>query len=1146
MNQKGYFVLGLDVGTNSLGWALLDLVSQKIIAASVAVFAAGKNKTPTGKEESRNAVRRLKRGMRRQFFRRRQRKAALLEALQILGWIEKDLPKQGKAWEKWLALCPYQLRAEALERKLTLEELARVFYNLALKRGFKSNRKALSEEEGSKKEEDTETKKTTKKAKSDKKEDAKPSMEEMLGATRKALAEGGFQTLGQYLYSLQKIESPQAAGLKPKIRGNHRAERKLYQEEFDRIWQAQVGFFAAQEIDLNQHSRFEDVIEKVVAGRFQNEVRSKGLAYLFKEYLVFFQRPLKSSRHLIGKCTLFPTKKRAAMSHPLYQKFRIWDKLAHIRLTGAGMQNEPLSMDDRHKIVQKLETVEKQTIKQILKLIDKSDYQTNFKETDIVMGNKTALKMRKIFDPPKPAAKNAKNRKERNQLFGIVPQSEEADFYQSWDSFSEEEQIEIWNAIENIAQDNEWLAEYARKKWQLSEERIQILKKTHFEAPYGRLSVKALRQILPYMENEGMDFSNACAAIGLSHSEGIGAQNQDFLGEVPNLRNPLVQRSLSVIKKVVNEIIKKYGKPNEIHIELARELKLPLQAREKIDKQNRDRAAEHERIKDTLQNDFKIISPSRQDIIKYKLWKECDETCPYTGDKIRKSELFSHTYEVEHIIPYSRSLDDSFGNKTLCRTDFNRKKANLTPYEMKEKGLIKAPEYEAMLERVRNFKPFSAKKFQRFTKNITDFTEGFENRQLTDTAYIGTETRKYMLQIAEKETDVILTNGGTTAELRRLWGFNSILKDEETDEKKRDDHRHHLIDAIVIALTNRSLIKRLADENQVSDKLKALLSTKDQDKRFSYPKGWESLRHEVKEVAENALVYHHFRKRKRGTLHDDSLYGRAYLPFSGKPKEDEKGQPYYTIRKKVEALTIPELSKIADKTIRLMVFQKLEEGGISKEVLDNLKEIDKRENTLRKKLKKESPPNYEERAEPKTTMERIKEVLQNLSLPSKNPYFQSVPIKKLRIQNPENTFVFVKGRKAYVAPNGNHHLCIIEKADGKRRAEMITRFAANTRKGETFAPPPLAKGEKLLMTLMLNELLLVESPALSLEGLDLETANKQLLNQHLYRVKKMSGVTITMRHYLSAKDDSTVFSKSSNELKARKVRISPTGEISWA
>src|SRR3990172_7143062 len=274
--------------------------------------------------------------------------------------------------------------------------------------------------------------------------------------------------------------------------------------------------------------------------------------------------------------------------------------------------------------------------------------------------------------------------------------------------------------------------------------------------------------------------------------------------------------------------------------------------------------------------------PRPDDIVKYRLWKECNYECPYTGKKIPKDALFNGTdWEIKYIIPYPRSMDDSYMNKTLCFSGENRAKHNKTPWEAYGHD---GKRWEDICKRIKKLP--EAKKYRFYQKQVDD---GFLNSQLSDTAYITGEARSFLAKLVGR--DKVKTNKGQiTAELRRLWGLNTILGRDNA--KNREDNRHHAIDAIVVALASEKVLKRVSEESR---KYNA-----GRPRDFQPP--FDGFRDEVKTAIEKIIVSHKVQRKVSGALHKETNYGILN-------KKDAKDQPLYAIRKPLADLTANEVEE---------------------------------------------------------------------------------------------------------------------------------------------------------------------------------------------------------------------------------------------
>ena len=407
------------------------------------------------------------------------------------------------------------------------------------------------------------------------------------------------------------------------------------------------------------------------------------------------------------------------------------------------------------------------------------------------------------------------------------------------------------------------------------------------------------------------------------------------------IRNPAVTRSLTELRKVVNGILRLYGKPAQIRIELARDIKAPKKARQATAERNQENQKAREKMKGKILEQTGLGNPSREDIRRALLHEECGGICPYTGKPIDFRHLFGSEsqFDIEHIIPYDRCFDNSFANLTLCHHHENRHvKGRQTPWEAyhSDEG-----HYLEIIDRVQRFhSPSAREKLRRFKMTKTDaqeFVTDFVDRQLNDTRYASRLAAKYLAMLFGGLSDdehtrrVRVSSGGVTYKIRRAWGLNGILNDGPTTgggavPKTRNDHRHHAVDAVAIALSSDSAIQQLSRAaQQARERGQRKLSLE-----APWPDFVDSVRTEIGRI----IVSHRPKRKVSGALHEEKLYSKL-LPLPDSPKGQKKAP---RIRKRLEDLTKTELKDIADPTVRDMVQKKLAQLG------GNSKKFNEREN----------------------------------------------------------------------------------------------------------------------------------------------------------------------------------------------------------
>jgi CRISPR-associated endonuclease Csn1 len=637
----------------------------------------------------------------------------------------------------------------------------------------------------------------------------------------------GEKIFGEILEVKENLEKRHWKDLK--IR-NRVYDRKYYKDEFDRIWDKQSEY---HDILNNTPKTLLQKIAAILApGKAdkQNNIVEKGLRYILKEYIVFYQRTLKKGqKKLITKCTFEKDEKRTASngkpftiihrgipkSHPLFQEFRIWQTINNLIIK--DKLGDTLSLDDnQYKVIYEvLDNKEEAEPADILKKLDlsKEEYFINYREGAKVTGNKTLALIRKAFvkeDKPKLAL--------------IIS---DAELYEK-----------LWHILYSInAKDNNTKIKMLMSDvFNLTEDTAAKLSKVKLEPKYASLSRKAITKLLPLMKrgeyfNEGEILPKIKEKMGIILSgdslEFLNPRLKDKLSlfrsvldfhglrydeaaeivykkhtrdsitvqyEKPTDIKFIKQHSLRhpIVEKVINECLKTVkaiwedpalGKPDMIAVEMARELQNSQQQREKIYKGQNDNKALNDKAREALRSDkFNISNPTIGQIEKYRLWEEQKYHCPYTNDYISPEDLFAtrsngdYKYDVDHIIPRTRLKDDSFANKILCRRDANLKKGNsLARAFMETKrdldGLQSFDDYCSYAKEL----PFNKK--NRLLMKDEDIPDDFVMRQLKETQYITRRVIDELAKIVGSE-NIIFTSGGVTNALRHEWGIDDIFKKE--------------------------------------------------------------------------------------------------------------------------------------------------------------------------------------------------------------------------------------------------------------------------------------------------------------------------------------------------------------------------------
>lgn len=1064
-------VLGIDLGTNSLGWGLVDDELQTVIDLGSRIFSAGVNDLNDKKEESKNVSRRNARLIRRQYERRRRRKRNLsnvLRDMRMFPAVENELPK---FYQKE----PYSLRKIGLYEKLSLLEFGRVLYQLNQHRGYKSSRKTSNEEEdaGTLFEGD--------------KKNNKPG----INSLKDILASGKYKTIGEYFATLTDRNKRHEIRIR-----NRYTERSMFVDEFDKLWDAQKQFYP-----------------DVLTEEKRTEIRDK---------IIFFQKPIQSQRKNLGKCRFEPKKFRAPKSYPLSQEWRMLQQLNLLKISGGNRIDEDsqgLSDNEREKIInflttnQSLELRKKPTAKD--KNIDKA-----------MLGlSQTAIKLLAL----PPLSKGQEYYSNIEKIDGLKTYAEFAkalgtDFLHK---YGENEVEKMWHTI-YFAEDTEWIVEYAQKTWNIDKDTALKFADIRPETGYMNVSAKAMRKMLPHLR-EGYLFSEAAEKAGYNHS--VPDRDIEILDELPvppQLRNPIVNVALGQLRHVVNAIIKHYGKPDIIRVELARDLKKPKQ--ERIEKQFEQWNNQQQRAEITaiLIDKFGFQKVTRDDITKYKLWEECKQVCPYTGHPISATQLFNGEVDIEHILPYSKTLDDSYLNKTLCFRYENANKGNRTPYEAYSGN---EERFAGIKERIKDFPKSKARRFtlkdlEKDYLNQQDFIQ----RQLVDTQYISREATKYLKKVCSQ---VSVSRGGFTAELRHLWGLNSILGKVNTDTgeiqeiKNRDDHRHHAVDAVVIALTTAKML--LARSTWNAHEYYAHRKTAPE-----FPLPWPNLREQLIEGISNIIVSHKVNKRVKGQMHERTNYGLMHEPRDKSAPlydtSDKTGATkYFTVRKRLDGFSDTNpIYKIVDDTVRETVIQRLINKGVD-------------EQKLRAKINVKIPkdafaeplymPATEGKIAPEIISVRLKIVASKMF--------------KLKAKNQGIDY------NIWVEPGKNHHYAIYEtedkKGQTKRVSSIVSLFEAyqRVRLGKQPITREKGDGSRFLCSLSVNELWVYGKHP---DEIDLKN-KKEYKNfaSHVHRIQKITEGEIAIIKHTYARLKDTESGKplglrpTPNTLKGFKVKVNPIG-----
>ena len=742
--------------------------------------------------------------------------------------------------------------------------------------------------------------------------------------------------------------------------------RQDYLDEFERIWETQAKF------------------HKELTPELKHDLR---------DTVIFYQRPLKSQKGLISFCEFESRelevdvngKKQTRTvglrvcpkSSPLFQEFKLWQVINNVQVSGPivpeaqpdlfGMSaiykygKRFLEKEEKDVLFKELSCREKMNKKDILKLLFKnySELDLNYKD---IKGDTTRAALLKAcqsilemsghgtYDFAKMSADEIMSIIEPVfKMLGINTGILHFDSSLEGKAFIAQPAYRLWHLLYSYEGDksktgNEKLVEKISSLFGFSREYAEVIASLTFDSDYGSLSAKAMRKILPYMR-EGVEYSEACRLAGYRHSARSLTRKEldskplkDRVDLLPrgSLRNPVVEKILNQMINVVNSAIKAYGRPDEIRIEMARELKKTAAQREDLVKAIKKVSDANEEFRKTLQEEFGIPNPSRNDIIKYRLYLELKKNgykTLYSNTYIQRERLFSKDFDVEHIIPQAKLFDDSFANKTLEARGANLEKSNLTAFDyVKGKyGDTGLEDYKKRVEALCDKGAISKTKRKRLLTTEADIPDGFINRDLNDTQYIARKAREILEEVVRTVTATI---GAVTDRLREDWQLVDVMKELNWDKydrlglteivtdrdgrrirhikdwTKRNDHRHHAMDALTIAFTKPSFIQYLNNMNARSDKggniygieRKELYRDRNGKLRFCPPMPLDEFRAEAKRQLESVLVSIKAKNKvvtrnvnitkakkgkrekvqltPRGQLHNETIYGciRRYNP----------------------------------------------------------------------------------------------------------------------------------------------------------------------------------------------------------------------------------------------------------------------------
>jgi len=1050
-------ILGLDIGVSSVGLAVIadnDGV-REIKEMAVRVVPEDPNfqgKFYSGNTASKNLSRTTDRGIRRSNQRFKARRNRLIATLKMQNMYDENLINIS-------ALELYGLRAKAVSEQISLKELGRVLILLNQRRGFLSNRKSNSEEENS-----TDYKK------------------------RIAYLEGelGEKTIGQQLYQeLLDVTHPLEVLLRERT-----YLRNSYLEEFDRIWDKQSSYYP-----------------NILTGG-SNEDDNKGTLYdLLRNKIIYYQRPLKSQKGLVSECPFEKHHKAVSKSSPYFELFRILQRVNDLSWkTPDGQKHEPTS---EQKVALKERLWEAVEAKSKYRLtISKIKEILGFRRSDKIYLNFTELDGSRTYAIIRDALNTAQVEKPEQYLFFHPEVNDEKGGL-----------FQLWHITYSLPSERE-VVDTLKKHFGFTEEQCtSIAQYVGYNTDYGNLSTRAIRKLLPHLQN-GLAYSDACDKAGYDHS-GYKTKIQlksklDTL--LPNsLRNPVVEQILNQVVNIVNQAIKKHGQFDEIRVELARELRNSAANRKRISQQNRNNRFINDAIRSRLNNEYGFKVVNGRDVKRYKLWDQTEKQCLYCGNAISNTDLIRGNADIEHILPKSRSFSNHMNNFILAHRTCNVNKGQRTAYDfMEAQGEEKLTQY---IEQVNKLYAdgkgtISKSKFDNLMCQGDQIPSDFVERMKKDTQYISKESVKLLKSVCE---NTYTTTGQITDLLREEWGLKHVLeeitfekykavglteikeyKDSEgniktreiiTEWSKRDDHRHHAVDALITALTDQKIIFKLNNLNKIYQLERDALTPEELAKfeeenegrfdlkefvtqaAYEFPLPIPQLRTVVKNHLESILISikksskalsrsvnrpkdapEQITWTPRGRIHEETVMGRVKRIAEQPVKLDKTFDQVESIvsdpLREAVKLHLAKYNNDATKAFNTktlktdpIIYKNEEVKSVKIYVESCTKRVPLSENFTPAQVQKIIDTKAKEIIEQRiASYGSIKKALSNLE---ENPVWlnieKGIKIKSVTVYDESKV---EKIRNGYVKTGGNHHALIYKNEDGKYHDKVISFWEA--------------------------------------------------------------------------------------------------------
>ena len=1015
--------LGIDVGVASLGAAVVALDEADYVDGSSIVFGAVRTyPIPLGAED-----RRLKRGARRNNDRegRRLNRVTDLLVAKGIGY------SRGKEPEGYLNRSPIKCRAQASREKVQLEDLARALLHIAKHRGSSAIRERETEEQPAP---------PTKQSSATKKKKQSPTKAGMETLQTEMQARG-FETYGQYLRWREK----QKTTLPTRINSNavtgeyaYYPSRDMLRHEFDKIWTTQARFHG-----------------EVLNDALRQEVEAE----------LFFQRRVSAPPP--AQCPYFYDEPRLPKCSRLFQVRRIYEEANNLRFKTKSGETAPYGLIERDKIVARLLSGE----------------------------DLNATELKATLGLPRTYRVSLENAKSRTGIAGYpfdVALGDNEVLGLRWYAADEALRDSVLGILAHVY-DDDLAMEQLQSILGCDHQAAAKILSAKIPSGWGHMGITATTKILGALKTAVISSREAEDIAGLVHAmtaDGVVYSKLPYYGEVlpghtvnpiwvsdyrratdkppltdplekkfGRIPNPVVHLALNQIRLVVNDIIDKFGPPEIIHIELARELNKSAEDRARLDKENADNRKTSDAAAKALEGIN--IKPTRTNIQKYKLWAEQGHRCLYTGANISLTQLYSGDADIDHILPRSKTYSDAMSNKAVCLRHANADKSNRAPYE----AFAENPKYDwdAIMRQVADLPGnkqwrFDADAMTRFEEDENGFRERYGN----DNSYIARVAGQYLCCLYGGEPQhTVAVSSYIVSLLRGKWGLNKIFGTKDGGGKSRDDHRHHFIDALTTAFATRGMVQAIQREaarcewENLTDFVERI------DPPFGEPRAFFA--HVREAVADRVRLSRKPDHATQGQLHQDTLLGIIDGP-------DEKGSYVCRLRKSLfDYNTLDALMKPSVKT-----------------TLPDLPEIV----TARGKLEalKQSIASYTLKAETALEVERQADIAAGNKGRKISPaalYARAVKLhkdaggtdkftlfEKNKLVNTQRAQGGNKATGGFISGR-NHRLEVYQDRKGQTKWQCVSMLEANDK---YFQPQSEQDGNRLLWKAHKEDILLIDHP----------------------------------------------------------------------